>query len=288
MGGLREWTRDEIATRIVAGDTLVIYNKKLLRISPSWLAAHPGGELAILHFVGRDATDEIEAFHSEDTLKRMNGFAVGYVNIDEEGWQPFLPPVSSGWMRRLGTNGHLEWHQEAVAVRSDIDTEFSPSSQILLVPKNSLQNDTEICPTLETVTPPLTKMSLKIQAQHSAAYRVLHKRIVNAGLYRTPYLTGYGPEILRYILLAAASALAYSKGWYVPSAISLGLFWHQIAFTVHDLGHNGVTHKWMIDRLAAIFLASYLGGCSAGWWVDVRVLFHSVLLQYVIICTIIR
>lgn len=45
---------------IANGHTLVIFQDYILRLD-SWLAKHPGGSLAILHMVGRDATDEITA-----------------------------------------------------------------------------------------------------------------------------------------------------------------------------------------------------------------------------------
>ncbi|OBZ79252.1 Delta(8)-fatty-acid desaturase [Grifola frondosa] len=59
-------------------------------------------------------------------------------------------------------------------------------------------------------------------------------------------------------------------------AISLGLFWHQLTFFAHDLGHMGVTHNWAIDRLVAIFVADFLGGMSIGWWVDNHNIHHLV------------
>lgn len=43
---------------IADGHTIVVYDGYVLRLD-SWLEQHPGGRLAILHMVGRDATDEI-------------------------------------------------------------------------------------------------------------------------------------------------------------------------------------------------------------------------------------
>jgi delta8-fatty-acid desaturase len=45
---------------IADGDTIVIFEEYVLRLN-GWLDKHPGGRLAILHMVGRDATDEISA-----------------------------------------------------------------------------------------------------------------------------------------------------------------------------------------------------------------------------------
>ena len=261
------WSNDQVAARIIAGELIFVYRNYLLRVPQSWLDAHPGGSLAILHFVGRDATDEIDAYHSDDTLKLILRYVVGKADV---GWEPLVPPIMSGWIRKLSRDGKLEWFNEAGASISTEDTDLSPSSQILLVDKNSslLQSS---APSLSSLKPPPTNLSPKVQAQHSAAYKILHKRISDAGLYETPYLTGYGPEVLRYILLGSISAVAYSKNWLFTSAVFLGLMWHQLAFVAHDLGHMGVTHNWAIDRLLGIIVADFLGGLSIGWWVNVRV-----------------
>lgn len=262
------WSRPAVASRILAGEHLIVYNSHLLRIPPSWLDAHPGGSLALLHFVGRDASDEIDAYHSDHTRKLIDRYSIGRVVLTESGWEPLIPPVMSGWVRVPGGDGKLEWFNEADAVRSVEHTNLSPSSQILLVQKDSTVLR-PLAPTLSTLLPPPTDICLKVQTQHSLAYKTLHKRILDAGLYKTPYLTGYGPEVFRYTLLGCLSTYAYLNGWLMTSAVFLGLLWHQLVFSAHDLGHMGVTHNWTIDRLLAILIADFIGGLSIGWWVEV-------------------
>ncbi|KIM66251.1 hypothetical protein SCLCIDRAFT_14609 [Scleroderma citrinum Foug A] len=264
------WTRQEVAARILAGETLVVYNNKLLRIPQAWLNAHPGGSLAILHFVGRDAADEIDAYHSQDTLRKIKMFVVGTVDASPHGWEPFQPPIMTGWTRIPASDGSITWHHEATSIPHHL------SSEILLVRNTKNRQHQAQGPSLADLIPPPSNLSFPTQAKHSAAYKRLHKRVIDAGLYRTPYLSGYGPEIVRYILLAASSAYAYSNNWFITSAICLGLLWHQIVFTVHDLGHMGVTHNWTIDRLIAIILADFIGGLSVGWWVDNHNVHHLV------------
>lgn len=266
----RTWTRDEIAARILDGDNIVIYRGRIIRIPAAWLAAHPGGELAIQHFVGRDASDEVDAFHSDETLKRINSYAVGHVALDEQGWIPFVPPIMSGWVRRINNDGCEGWHNEATAIRSTTNTELFPSSEILLVGREDGPTQ-EFYLTLpyEVIVPPPSTLSLTSQTQQSAAYKILHQRVIDAGLYKTPYLTGYGPEALRYCLLGGLAFWSYSQAWFIPSAVFLGLLWHQLAFTAHDLGHLGVTHNWVADRVLGICIADFIGGLSIGWWVHV-------------------
>lgn len=188
------WTREQVAARIIAGDNIFILHDKLIRVPNSWLSAHPGGSLSIHHFTGRDATDEVEAFHSDPTLKRMLGYAIGTVSLGEEGWVPLLPPAHAGWIRKIGDDGQLHWHKESTELYSDEPSEESPSSQILLLAK---ADNPSACPSALTLEPAPTTLSLKQQSQHSAAYKQLHKRIADAGLYKCRYITGYGPEIVR-------------------------------------------------------------------------------------------
>lgn len=58
--------RDDVLTPsrveglIADGQTILVLEDHVLRLD-SWLHRHPGGRLAILHMVGKDATDEIMA-----------------------------------------------------------------------------------------------------------------------------------------------------------------------------------------------------------------------------------
>ncbi|KAK7064280.1 delta 8-sphingoloid desaturase protein [Favolaschia claudopus] len=258
----KTWTRDDVAAEILTGAHLVIYNDTVLRISSSWLDHHPGGALSILHFVGRDATDEIDSYHPDHVLDLVRKYKVGTVQLP---WRPLVPPVMSGWVRTT-TNA---WHNEADAVRS------AASTQILLVPaKNHL--DGLDAPTRDCLEPGPSNLSFEDQARHSAAYKVLHKRVRDAGLYNTRYLAGYGPELLRYTLLAGLSIYAYRHSWFIASALCLGLMWQQLTFTAHDLGHVSVTHNWAIDRLLGILIADWIGGLSIGWWVNNHNVHHLV------------
>ncbi len=46
---------------IADGHIVLIFEDCVLKLD-SWLDKHPGGRLAILHMVGKDATDEIKAY----------------------------------------------------------------------------------------------------------------------------------------------------------------------------------------------------------------------------------
>jgi delta8-fatty-acid desaturase len=53
-------SRREIEGLIADGQHIVILDGKVLKVD-AWMRFHPGGDKAIKHMVGRDATDEINA-----------------------------------------------------------------------------------------------------------------------------------------------------------------------------------------------------------------------------------
>jgi sphingolipid 8-(E)-desaturase len=59
MAKHRILTPPAIEHLIAEGHTIVIANGRALKLD-GWLDRHPGGRLAVLHMVGRDATNEIE------------------------------------------------------------------------------------------------------------------------------------------------------------------------------------------------------------------------------------
>lgn len=53
-------SRREVEGLIADGKSIIIVDQKVLKVDP-WLKYHPGGDKAIMHMVGRDATDEVNA-----------------------------------------------------------------------------------------------------------------------------------------------------------------------------------------------------------------------------------
>lgn len=55
------YSRRQVEGLIADGQTVIIVDQKVLKID-AWLKFHPGGDKAIMHMVGRDATDELNAY----------------------------------------------------------------------------------------------------------------------------------------------------------------------------------------------------------------------------------
>lgn len=56
----------EIERQVAQGEPIVIHEGYVLNLG-EWIDKHPGGRLAILHMVGRDATDEINMYVVQKT-----------------------------------------------------------------------------------------------------------------------------------------------------------------------------------------------------------------------------
>jgi len=118
----------------------------------------------------------------------------------------------------------------------------------------------------------------KEQAKHSSgvrydeatiAFRLLTKKMENAGLFETD-LTFYYKKMVIYIglfvLILAGVFLSDRSSIHALAGIMLGIFWQQMAFIGHDLGHNAVTHNRIRDSYWGVFVGNFCTGISIGWW----------------------
>ena len=53
-------SRRQVEAMIAEGRSIIIIDGYVLK-ADAWLKYHPGGDIAIKHMVGRDATDEVNA-----------------------------------------------------------------------------------------------------------------------------------------------------------------------------------------------------------------------------------
>ncbi|CAO1634175.1 unnamed protein product [Sympodiomycopsis kandeliae] len=301
----KQFSRSQLAERIAQGETLVLRERTIYKLD-SWLSRHPGGELAILHFVGRDASDEIEVYHSEEILRRMAAFAIGTLAEEDwlgaqrpdgqyEGYRPLVPPIQLGYRNgRLEDpvacdNALLRQKQEfafekPAAAQGGLVTDSESDSGYS---RGSSDNDEiEKPPTLPIPTqllePPVDPKEIDAvqERARSAAFKKLHAEVKHAGLYTLRPL-GYLREVMRYLFLVFGSFYF----WYSAqgsamslclSSVFLGLFWHQITFSAHDAGHSGITHNHSVDRSIGIVIADLIGGLSIGWWCDNHDVHHLV------------
>merc|ERR1711953_1568567 len=63
------YTMEEVAKHVTKGDCWVVVAGQVLDVT-SFLSQHPGGELAILTFAGKDATEEFNMIHPPDVIPK--------------------------------------------------------------------------------------------------------------------------------------------------------------------------------------------------------------------------
>ncbi|GAP92691.2 putative fatty acid desaturase [Rosellinia necatrix] len=291
-----------IKRMIADGHTIVIFDDFVLRLD-SWLGKHPGGRLAILHMIGKDATDEMTVYHSAATLKTMQAFRIG--RKPPGPWTNLTPPIRGGVYQKqeevVAKTDAAAWgivedtpptsedsmdDEEKAALSSNLRRR-APTRKASLVrdpvpakPANidqtaseyvdravqqEINQDLQIYPSLDA----------SVQLSITQKYRALHQKIRDQGLY-TCALSEYGKELARYLTLFTVSMVALHHGWYMTSATFLGLFWHQIMFTAHDAGHLAITHIFAVDTLIGLFIADFCCGLSLGWWKSSHNVHHLV------------
>jgi delta8-fatty-acid desaturase len=196
MGSDRLFTRDELRYLISQGHVLVLHRNVVYRLN-RWISSHPGGDLAILHFVGRDAWCEIEAYHSDATLARMKAFAVGRVDERDakRGWDPLVPPVQLGWPVGPGPYREVPSIDETLRLRKSHNGDCPP-----LYPLAGGE--------LESPPPP-AGIDPAAQHRHALAWAHLHEEIKAAGLYKPTPWSNYRWELVRYSFLACLFAVTF-------------------------------------------------------------------------------
>ena len=294
-------SREQIETLIAEGRKVVIVDGRVLK-TDAWLPFHPGGDKAILHMVGRDATNEVRAFHSLETQEFMHKYQIGRT---QGPWEDFVPPIQCGIFKTKdevdrktagenGTEARLfqdssdgerseepspifdasEHRTSSFRGRRGSAGAASDSSATSLdslnleepaIAKDEQPTDTTSQAEIDHDLSIFPSLDPTTQSTNKTKYRALDARIHAAGLYNCNY-TAYLIECTRYATLALLSHYTLSHSHYTLSAILLGTLWHQLVFTVHDAGHMGITHRFHLDTLIGILIANFAGGLSVCWW----------------------
>merc|ERR1719343_750603 len=74
-GGGGGYTMEEVAKHTTKEDCWVVVSGQVLDVT-KFLGEHPGGELAILTFAGKDATEEFNMIHPPDVIPKYAPDAV--------------------------------------------------------------------------------------------------------------------------------------------------------------------------------------------------------------------
>lgn len=287
---------EEIQNLIAQDKAIVIYRNYVLNLTP-WLRYHPGGDKAVYHMVGRDATDEMEVYHSQKVISVFTKWSVGKIDYQ---WENLLPPIQGGVYTVQGGDGQCyKTVQNASSPscngslsgalagpvtpvipqgvkyvdRRDQDKYFpivgadthanANGVQIVVDPKRLMELFENELARRDLFQLPLLDYSTQNDIKEH--YHKLHTKIIRAGLYQCDYWN-YVREIIKIASLFLFSFSFLRVKQYVLSAIFIGIAWHQMTFIAHDAGHVSISHNYQIDNLFGMIIADWFGGLSLGWW----------------------
>lgn len=272
LGSNRVYSPREIEHLIASGFTVVIYDQTVLKLD-QWLKFHPGGDKAVFHMVGRDATDEMNAYHSEDSIKIFKSFKIGIIDYL---WENMVPPIQGGKYRKIDSdffyNKDLVGQvgpeinpkiKQGLVLTKDMKDQYPILDNAIRDPKLVIENYDNILVKHDLYSIP--SLDYTTQRELSKKYNELQERIQLAGLYECPYIE-YFYQFCINLTLAMFSAIFFKIKHYFLSALLLGIFWQQLVFIAHDAGHISITHNYQIDNIIGIFIADWIGGLSIGWW----------------------
>jgi fatty acid desaturase len=103
------------------------------------------------------------------------------------------------------------------------------------------------------------------------AYRALRARLEAEGMQygsgSEAYYAAAGVRAACALVLALSCTLL-TDAWpaHLLGAALLGVFWQQLAFVGHDLGHNGVSGRRALDGARGLLFGPALTGISFSWW----------------------
>ena len=84
-------TMEEVAKHVTKEDCWVVVNGRVLNVT-NFLPDHPGGELAIFTFAGKDATEEFNMIHPPDVVdKYVPSAVIGMLGAGKEGGTATVP-----------------------------------------------------------------------------------------------------------------------------------------------------------------------------------------------------
>jgi len=96
----------------------------------------------------------------------------------------------------------------------------------------------------------------------------LLKKLKNLGAFKPDYWFHASRGAIIVVLFTLCLYFLQSSSYLSTffSAVCLGLYWQQFAFTGHDLGHHGVTHNAKLDHTLGFLFGNAMQGISLAWW----------------------
>lgn len=228
---------------------LIIIGNKVYHATPRWQMNHPGGHLTLRAMSGKDATDAFYSTHpafvyrgrgggddDDDNPKNKSGGGVGVFD------KFFYAHLKEEDETQKG-HQHPPHHQDAATLAfRELTTKLEDAGMF--------ETDMNFY---------YTKMAI---------YIVMFQCVIAGVLWRTSTSSSSNND---------NNNNNNNDVWvHLGAGLLLGMFWQQMAFIGHDLGHNSVTHDRISDSYLGLFVGNLMTGVSIGWWKQSHNLHHLV------------
>lgn len=105
-------------------------------------------------------------------------------------------------------------------------------------------------------------------------FEKLRNRIHSDGLMnKMPFF--YIRKFVEILIMFICIFFLQYYGWYVLSAIILGLCWQQLGWITHELCHHQPFQSRKINNILSLFFGNVLQGFSREWWKDKHNIHHA-------------
>ena len=229
----------------------------------TFAARHPGGSLVLQQLLGQDCTDVFAVYHPPRLVQQAKDVA------DGQPAKGMLGPLHKGKSKvfpAASERSAMQRDFDAIVQQLEAEGKFAPT------PCYYLTKAVIFALVLATA------VTLILVANHYAA-PLDHTSALTKPMQPTPYNTSttfyttwaslpasspsMPPSILSSVLAAVTPSLSF---WlYTLSALTIGMFWQQLAFLGHDAGHNQLTGSTRTDYVYAWLVTAFFG-VSGSWW----------------------
>ena len=230
----------------------------------AFAARHPGGSLVLQQLLGQDCTDVFAVHHPPRLVQQAKDVAEGQLA------KGMLAPLHRGKSSRFpgaGERSAMQRDFDAIIRQLEAEGKFAPTPLYYTTKAVILA-----CVLATAVWLILMANNHTAQLANAATLaKPLQSTLYNnatAAIYTTTVpLSTSAPTVPPSILSSLLSAVlpSYSLLLYTLSALTIGMFWQQLAFLGHDAGHNQLTGSTRTDYVYAWLVTAFFG-VSGSWW----------------------
>lgn len=132
----------------------------------------------------------------------------------------------------------------------------------------------EMLPGYEDVNMGNFDISEEKSASISRNFDRLRMQVRREGLMEGSVLF-YIRKVIEALLIIALAVYLQLNGWYVVSAVLMGLVWQQLGWLIHEFAHNQLFKSHWHNDLASYVVGNLLQGFSSGGWKEQHNIHHA-------------